>query len=92
VLPQVPAARETIPGLEVRTLAGIGVPAGTPAEIIDRLNREINAVLSMPAVKSRLAEVGASPVLMTPAEAGTFVREQTERWAKLIKSAGIKAE
>ncbi len=92
VLPDIPAAREIIPALEVRTFSGVGVPSGTPREIIDRLNREINAGLANPAIKARLADVGASPVIVSSAEANAFVRAQTEKWAKLIKDAGIKAE
>jgi tripartite-type tricarboxylate transporter receptor subunit TctC len=92
VLPDVPVAREIIPGLEVRTFSGIGVPSGTPAEIVERLNKEINAGLATPAIKARFADVGASPVIMSSAEANAFVKAQTEKWAKVIKEAGIKAE
>jgi tripartite-type tricarboxylate transporter receptor subunit TctC len=92
LLPDVPAAGEIIPGLEVRTFSGVGVPAGTPGEIVERLNREINAGLANPTIKARFADVGASPVVVSSAEANAFVKAQTEKWAKLIKSAGIKAE
>ncbi|MBX9773240.1 MAG: tripartite tricarboxylate transporter substrate binding protein [Xanthobacteraceae bacterium] len=92
VLPELPAANEIIPGLEVRTFSGVGVPSGTPPEIVERLNREINAGLANPAIKTRFADVGASPVIMTSAEANAFVKAQTEKWAKVIKEAGIKAE
>jgi tripartite-type tricarboxylate transporter receptor subunit TctC len=92
VLPDLPIASEMIPGLEVRTFSGLGVPSGTPAEIIERLNKEINAGLANPPIKARFADVGASPVIMTSAEANAFVKAQTEKWAKLIKSAGIKAQ
>jgi tripartite-type tricarboxylate transporter receptor subunit TctC len=92
VLPDLPIASEMIPGLEVRTFSGLGVPSGTPAEIIERLNKEINAGLANPTIKARFADVGASPVIMTSAEANAFVKAQTEKWAKLIKSAGIKAQ
>jgi tripartite-type tricarboxylate transporter receptor subunit TctC len=68
------------------------VPAGTPREIIERLNREINAALADPTIKARFADVGAMPIVFTPAEAGAFVTAQTEKWAKVIKSAGIKPE
>ena len=92
VLPDVPAASEIIPELEVRTFSGVGVPSGTPPAIIERLNREINAGLADPKIKARLAEVGAQSVIVSSAEANAFVRAQTEKWAKLIKDAGIKAE
>jgi tripartite-type tricarboxylate transporter receptor subunit TctC len=91
-LPDIPAAGEIIPGLEVRTFSGLGAPSGTPPDIIERLNREINAGLANPTIKARLADVGASPAIMNSAEANAFVKAQTEKWAKLIKSAGIKAE
>ena len=92
-LPDVPVASEIIPEFEVRTFSGVGVPSGTPREIIERLNREINAGLADPARSRRaLPRSGGMPVIMSSAEANAFVRAQTEKWAKLIKSAGIKAE
>ena len=91
-VPDVPLARETIPELEVSTFSGVGVPTGTPREIIDRLNREINAALADPGILARFADVGAQPIVFTPAEANAFVIAQTEKWAKVIKSAGIKPE
>jgi tripartite-type tricarboxylate transporter receptor subunit TctC len=91
-LPDLPTASEIIPGLEVRTFSGVGVPSGTPPEIIERLNKEINAGLANPAIKARFADVGASPVVMTSAQANAFVKAQTEKWAKVIREAGIKAE
>jgi tripartite-type tricarboxylate transporter receptor subunit TctC len=92
VLPDLPTAGEIIPGLEVRTFSGVGVPSGTPKEIIERLNKEINAGLANPAIKARFADVGASPVIMTSVQANAFVKAQTEKWAKVIREAGIKAE
>ena len=71
---------------------GIGAPKNTPAEIIDKLNKEINAVLADPKIKARLADLGAEPMPMTPAEFGKFIADETEKWAKVIKFAGIKAE
>jgi tripartite-type tricarboxylate transporter receptor subunit TctC len=92
VLPDVPIASETIPGFEVSTFSGVGVPTGTPPEIINRLNREINAGLASPTIKARFADVGASAIILTPAEANALVVAQTAKWAKVIKRAGIKAE
>jgi tripartite-type tricarboxylate transporter receptor subunit TctC len=92
VLPDLPAAGEIVPGLEVRTFSGVGVPSGTPPEIIEQLNKEINAGLADPTIKARFADVGASPVIMSSAEANAFVKAQTEKWAKVIKDAGIKAQ
>jgi tripartite-type tricarboxylate transporter receptor subunit TctC len=91
-LPDLPLARETIPGFEVSTFSGVGVPTGTSREIIERLNREINAALADPAILARFADVGAMPIVFTPADANAFVVAQTEKWAKVIKSAGIKPE
>jgi tripartite-type tricarboxylate transporter receptor subunit TctC len=91
-VPDVPLARESIPGFEVSTFSGVGVPTGTPREIIERLNREINAALGDPMILARFADVGAMPIAFTPAEANAFVIAQTEKWAKVIKSAGIKPE
>jgi len=91
-VPDVPLARESIPGFEVSTFSGVGVPTGTPREIIERLNREINAALADPTILARFADVGAMPIVFTPAEANAFVIAQTEKWAKVIKSAGIKPE
>jgi tripartite-type tricarboxylate transporter receptor subunit TctC len=91
-LPDLPIASETIPGFEVSTFSGVGVPSATPREIIERLNREINAGLADPGIRKRLAEVGAQPIIFTPEEANAFVRAQTEKWAKVIKAAGIKPE
>src|SRR5262249_33930898 len=91
-VPDVPLARETIPGFEVSTFSGVGTPTGTPREIIERLNREINAALADPTILARFADVGAMPIVFTPAEANAFVTAQTEKWAKVIKNAGIKPE
>jgi tripartite-type tricarboxylate transporter receptor subunit TctC len=91
-VPDIPLARETIPGFEVSTFSGVGTPTGTPREIIERLNREINAALADPAILARFADVGAMPMMFTPAEANAFVTAQTEKWAKVIRSAGIKPE
>ncbi len=91
-LPDVPTVSETVAGYDVNTWTGVGVPAATPGEIVDRLNREINTVLANPGVKARLADLGAMPILYTPAEFGALVAGETVRWAKVIKAAGIKAE
>jgi tripartite-type tricarboxylate transporter receptor subunit TctC len=92
MLPDVPTIAETVPGYEARTWAGVGVPTGTPAEIIARLNHEINAGLANPSIKSRLAEVGTIPMIFTAAEFGAYIAAESEKWAKVVKFAGIKPE
>jgi tripartite-type tricarboxylate transporter receptor subunit TctC len=91
-LPDVPVAKEIVPDFDVRTFSGVGAPTGTPAEIVERLNREINAGLQDPKIRARFADAGAMPVVVSSAEANSFVRAQTELWAKVIKTAGVKAE
>ena len=91
-LPDVPTVGESVPGYEVSGSIGVGVPSGTPRDIIERLNRELNAGLANPGVKARLAELGADTVPMTPAEFGTYLAAETAKWAKVIKAAGIKRE
>jgi tripartite-type tricarboxylate transporter receptor subunit TctC len=92
MLPDVPTVAETVPGYEARTWAGVGVPKGTPTEIIARLNHEINAGLANPTIKSRLAEIGTIPMIFTSAEFGAYVAAESEKWAKVVKFAGIKPE
>lgn len=91
-LPNVPTVGETIPGFEVNGWTGVGVPRGTPASIIERLNREINAGLADPTIKARLAEVGGTPLFYTPSELRALVARETKRWADLIKRAGIQPQ
>jgi tripartite-type tricarboxylate transporter receptor subunit TctC len=92
MLPDVPSIAETIPGYEARTWAGVGMPKGTPSEIITRLNHEINAGLANPAVKARLADVGTIPMILTAAEFGAYIAAESEKWSKVVKFAGIKPE
>ena len=92
MLPDVPTIAETVPGYEARTWAGVGVPKGTPPEIIARLNRDINAGLADPTIKARLAEVGTVPMVLTAAEFSAYVAAESEKWAKVVKFAGIKPE
>jgi tripartite-type tricarboxylate transporter receptor subunit TctC len=91
-LPDLPTIGETIPGYEANSWAGVGVPRDTPTEIIERLNREINAGLADPTVKARLAQVSATPLLLGPAAFGAYVASEIEKWGKVIKRAGIKPE
>ena len=92
MLPDVPTVAETVPGYEARTWAGVGVPKGTPTEIIARLNHEINAGLANPTIKSRLAEIGTIPIIFTATEFGTYIATESEKWAKVVKFAGVKPE
>ena len=83
---------EFVPGYEASGFAGIGVPKGTPAEIIDRLNKELNAGLADSKIKGRIVELGGTVTGGSPAEFGTIISDATEKWAKVIKFAGVKAE
>ena len=92
VFPDLPAIGDFVPGYEASGFGGIGVPSGTPAEIIDRLNKEINAGLTDSKVKNRIVELGGTVLGGTPAEFRKILSEATEKWAKVIQVAGIKAE
>jgi tripartite-type tricarboxylate transporter receptor subunit TctC len=91
-LPDVPTIGETVAGLEANSWCGVGVSRGTPPEIVDRLNREINAGLKDPAVKARLAQVATTPIFYTPAQFGAYMASEVEKWGKVIKAAGVKPE
>jgi tripartite-type tricarboxylate transporter receptor subunit TctC len=91
-LPDVPTVSESVPGFEASTWQGIGAPKNTPVEIIDRLNKEINAALADPKIRARLADLGSVPMPMSPAEFKNFVATETEKWSKVIRAANIKAE
>jgi tripartite-type tricarboxylate transporter receptor subunit TctC len=92
VLPDIPTVGEFVPGYETSAWQGIGTPANTPAEIIERLNKEINAGLSHPKIRARLADLGNTALPGSPAEFGKFVAEETDKWAKVIRFAGIKPD
>jgi tripartite-type tricarboxylate transporter receptor subunit TctC len=91
-LPDVPTVAETIPGYEASALFGMGAPIKTPAEIIERLNREVNAVLAEPEIKKRLTELGGEPLISSPEAFGAMVAAETEKWEKVVKYADIKVE
>jgi len=89
-LPDVSAMTEFLPGYEASTWNGLGAPKGTPFEIIEKLNHEINAALADPNVKARLADLGGVPFASSPADFGAFIAEETEKWAKVVKFAGMR--
>ncbi|MGA8820220.1 MAG: tripartite tricarboxylate transporter substrate binding protein [Xanthobacteraceae bacterium] len=91
-LPDVPTVGEFVAGYEATAWFGLGAPKGTPAEILDKLNREVNAGLADAKIKAQLADLGGAPMPMTRAEFGTFIATETEKWAKVIKFANIKAD
>jgi tripartite-type tricarboxylate transporter receptor subunit TctC len=92
VLPEIPTVAEFVPGFEASGFAGIGAPRNTPTEIIDTLNKELNAGLADTKVKSRIVELGGTVLGGSPAEFGTMLSEAIEKWAKVIKFAGINVE
>ena len=91
-LPDLPTVSEFVPGYEVRSWFGIGVPRNAPAEIVDKLNIEINARLADPKLKAQLTALGSAVLAGSPADFGRLIIEETERWAKVIRAANIKPE
>ena len=91
-LPDVPTVADTVPGYETGTWWGLGAPKATPGEIIEKLNRENNACLAEPKIKARFAELGATPMIMTPAEFGAFLAAETEKWAKAVIFSGASVD
>ena len=91
-LPDLPTVGEFVPGYEVNVWFGVGAPKGTPAEVIDKLDKEINAGLADPTTKARLEDLGGIPMPMTPDEFGKMIAEDTEKWAKVVRAANIKPE
>jgi tripartite-type tricarboxylate transporter receptor subunit TctC len=91
-LPDIPTVAEFVPGFEASSWFGIAAPKGTPAEIIERLNLEINGGLADPTIKTRLAEMGGTPLPGSPADYGKLIADEIEKWGEVIRAAGIKAE
>jgi tripartite-type tricarboxylate transporter receptor subunit TctC len=92
LLPQLPTVGETVPGYEASTWFGVGAPRQTPTEIIERLNREINACLAEPAMKARLADLDGTTLVGTPVDFAKLIADETEKWSKVVKFAGVKAD
>jgi tripartite-type tricarboxylate transporter receptor subunit TctC len=91
-LPEVPAVAEFLPDYEASGTQGLGAPRNTPVEIIDKLNREINAGLADSKVRARIADLGNAPLALSPAEYGKLLGEETEKWGKVIRAANIKPD
>ena len=92
VLPDIPTVGDFVPGYEASGVHGIGAPKNTPAEIVDKLNKEINAALADPKMKARLADLGVAVLSGSPAAFGKLIAEETDKWAKVIRFAGLKAD
>jgi tripartite-type tricarboxylate transporter receptor subunit TctC len=91
-LPDIPTVGEFVPGYESTTWYGVGVPKNTPAEVVEKLNKEINAGLADPKIKARFADLGGTPLVGSPADFGKLIADETEKWGKVIKFTGIKAD
>jgi tripartite-type tricarboxylate transporter receptor subunit TctC len=91
-LPAIPTVAEFVPGYEFSFWTGMGAPKNTPAEIVDKLNKEINAALADPKMRAQLADLGGTPLPGSSADFGKFVTAETEKWGKVIRAGNIKAE
>jgi tripartite-type tricarboxylate transporter receptor subunit TctC len=91
-LPDIPTVGEFLPGYEASVWFGAGVPKNTPTEIVDRLNKEINDALADPKIKARLADLGGTVLPGSPADFGKLIADETEKWAKVVKFSGARAE
>jgi tripartite-type tricarboxylate transporter receptor subunit TctC len=92
ILPDIPTVHESVPGYEAAQSYGVGAPKGTPAEVVDRLNKEVNAALADPKMKARFAELGATVLPGSPADYGNFIAAETAKWAKVITAANLRAD
>ena len=91
-MPDVPTVGETVPGYEATAWFGVGMPKGTPREIIEKVNAEVNRALADPKMRERLAELGGSPIPGTPEDFGKVIRDETAKWEKVVNSSGAKVE
>jgi tripartite-type tricarboxylate transporter receptor subunit TctC len=91
-LPEIPTMGDFLPGFEASTWFGVGVPKNTPAEIVEKLNKEINVALADPKMKARVADLGGTVLAGSPADFGKLIAEETEKWGKVVKFTGIKAD
>ena len=92
MLPELKTVADFVPGYEASQWYGIGAPSNTPVEIVDKLNKEINAAIADPAMKARFAAIGGEPLPGSPAEFGKLISEETEKWGSVVRAAGIKPE
>jgi tripartite-type tricarboxylate transporter receptor subunit TctC len=92
LLPDIPTVSDFIPGFEASSWFGLGAPRNTPADVIDKLNTTVNAILADPAVKKRFADMGATLITSTPVNFGKYVAEETEKWGKVVKFSGAKPD
>jgi tripartite-type tricarboxylate transporter receptor subunit TctC len=92
ILPEVPTVSEFLPGFEASNWFGVAAPKNTPPDIIDKLNKEINATLAEPDIKARLADLGAAPLTGSPADFGRFIAAEADKWSKVIREANIKVD
>jgi tripartite-type tricarboxylate transporter receptor subunit TctC len=92
VMPELPTVAETLPGYEASAWFGLGAPKGTPAAIVAKLNREVNAGLTDAKLRERIAQTGAAPIVVSPAEFEAFIAAETRKWATAVKASGAKAE
>jgi tripartite-type tricarboxylate transporter receptor subunit TctC len=92
LLPDLPTVADFVSGYEASGWFGVGAPKATPAEIVEKLNKEINAALADPKIKARLADLGGTPLIGSPADFGKLIAEETEKWGKVIRAANIKPE
>jgi len=91
-MPELPTVAEFLPGYEASAWYGIAAPAGTPADIVETLNRELNAAFTDPKMKARIAELGGTPLPGSPADFAKLFAAETEKWAKVVKLSGAKAD
>jgi tripartite-type tricarboxylate transporter receptor subunit TctC len=91
-MPDIPTVGDTVPNYEANQWYGVGAPKNTPAEVVDKLNEEINAALADPKMKARLADLGGTVLPGSPADFGKLIADETEKWAKVVRTSGAKAD
>ena len=90
--PDMPTVAETVPGYEASAVFGMGAPKKTPKDIIEKLNKEINAVLAEPATRAKLVDLGGEPLIGSPEDFGKMIAAETDKWEKVVKAAGVKVD